>query len=504
MTTFAENWGRPRAGSLERAQWYYLGRGALAHEDWPAAQMAFTNAVAQLRESAEWSLLWLSNLGLATIAWRGEHGEAALEYLHDAYILTDRLSGGWPRVWSLWLLGHLYAGQHERVEAGACFTRARSFLPAEGEDAQEFSHLLVVAAMLCASESSEPDLLAERLFGLAQLAIRLGKQQGLPLEALEGLRRAPRLLRAATAGGGTITHGPLEWLRSVLPRTKAVASTHPAAAPLPLPPLETGEVTAAEGGGVPDMRAYCLGRFEVWVGHTLVTQWASTKSKTLLKILLAAYPAMVPATSLMNILWGGVEEELARQRLHTAISDLRRALKAVRPDAGAFIVSQNGSYGLDERVTVWIDIAEFGRFQSAGVHYEQAGRFEEAKAALREAAALYRGEYLAEDLYEDWPIDQRERLKSEYLVLLARLCQATFEEGDYLGCAGWGQLMLECDACREDAHRLLMRCYSRLGQRALALRQYRQCADALRRDLDAIPEGETEELYRRLQQGQEL
>jgi DNA-binding SARP family transcriptional activator len=107
-------------------------------------------------------------------------------------------------------------------------------------------------------------------------------------------------------------------------------------------------------------------------------------------------------------------------------------------------------------------------------------------------------------VYEDWPIEQRERLKSEYLTLLTRLCMGAFRDGDYVACLSWGHRMVECDSCREDAHRLLMRCYSRLGQRTMALRQHRLCADALRRELDAIPEAETEEIFRRLQQGQEL
>jgi DNA-binding SARP family transcriptional activator len=47
------------------------------------------------------------------------------------------------------------------------------------------------------------------------------------------------------------------------------------------------------------------------------------------------------------------------------------------------------------------------------------------------------------------------------------------------------------DPCREEAHRRLMRCYSRQGQPHLALRQYLACADALQRELGVDPEPAT-------------
>lgn len=501
MASVADSWSRPRSSSVEVAQWYYVGRGALAHADWHAAQAALARAVEQLGDSGEWPLLWLCQFGLATLAWRSEDGPAALAHTQEAHALADRLEGPWARIWSLWLLGHLYAGHHRRTEAAACFTAVQDQLGGDDEHQEAMGHLVAVASMQCAVESCQAETLAERLFGLALLAARVAKRQGLPVEAIESLEFAPSLV-ARSQPEATGGHRALSWLRNILPRHEA-----------PAPRQETdaleheqavGKHPGADPEGAPDLRAYCLGRFEVWVGHTLITQWSGGKGKALLKLLLAAYPAPMPAANLMGSLWDGVEEELARQRLHTVISDLRRSLRTARPDAGNLVVSQSGGYGLDPRATIWIDVVEFTHMQRAALQYEQSGRRDDAQAALREAVALYRGEFLEEDRYEDWPVEQRERLKSEYLTILARLAQWAFAEGDYDVCLGWGQMIVECDSCREDAHRLIMYCYSRLGQRAMALRQYRLCADALRRELDAIPEAETDDLYRHLQQGQEL
>jgi DNA-binding SARP family transcriptional activator len=51
------------------------------------------------------------------------------------------------------------------------------------------------------------------------------------------------------------------------------------------------------------------------------------------------------------------------------------------------------------------------------------------------------------------------------------------------------------DPYREPAHRELMRCHYRLGNRVAAVKQYQSCIQILREDLGLSPTAETEELY---------
>jgi len=53
---------------------------------------------------------------------------------------------------------------------------------------------------------------------------------------------------------------------------------------------------------------------------------------------------------------------------------------------------------------------------------------------------------------------------------------------------GAGALVVQRDPCREDAHRRLMRCFTRQGQPHLALRQYQACVDALDHELGVDPD----------------
>ncbi|HSH83478.1 MAG TPA: tetratricopeptide repeat protein, partial [Herpetosiphonaceae bacterium] len=61
--------------------------------------------------------------------------------------------------------------------------------------------------------------------------------------------------------------------------------------------------------------------------------------------------------------------------------------------------------------------------------------------------------------------------------------------------------VVESEPAHEDAHTGLMRLYARTGQRHQALRQYAQLRDALRRELDAEPEPESQRLYQEIRSG---
>src|SRR5438067_11315163 len=75
---------------------------------------------------------------------------------------------------------------------------------------------------------------------------------------------------------------------------------------------------------------------------------------------------------------------------------------------------------------------------------------------------------------------ERERLLACHLTVLAWLADYAYGEQDYTACLDYAGRLLGHDPCREDAHRLIMRCYVRRGERAQALHQYRLCAEILR------------------------
>jgi DNA-binding SARP family transcriptional activator len=133
-----------------------------------------------------------------------------------------------------------------------------------------------------------------------------------------------------------------------------------------------------------------------------------------------------------------------------------------------------------------------------GRRLDAAGDPAGAAAEYERALALYQGDFLADDPYEEWPVLAREQLLVTYLEVLDRLSGLYFGQHQYGACVALCRLLVARDPCREDGHRRLMRCFTRQGQPHLALRQYQACADALRQELGVDPEPATADLARQL------
>jgi DNA-binding SARP family transcriptional activator len=78
------------------------------------------------------------------------------------------------------------------------------------------------------------------------------------------------------------------------------------------------------------------------------------------------------------------------------------------------------------------------------------------------------------------------------------LSRYDFDREDYAACTVACKAILAVEPCNEETHRRLMRCYERLGQTHLALRQYHFCVDSLSRELNLPPSLETLELFRQI------
>ena len=163
-----------------------------------------------------------------------------------------------------------------------------------------------------------------------------------------------------------------------------------------------------------------------------------------------------------------------------------------------YVCLEDGYYHLSESVRVRTDVDEFDERYERGRRLQNSGHSQEEKQAAtlyEQAIELYRGDYLVEDLYEDWTMVERERLANAYMDMLGRLGNYYMEVGHLRESVRCCYLALEKDHCHEDSHRLLMRCYARLGLRARALNQYSICERILSQEYGMSPSPETSSLY---------
>jgi DNA-binding SARP family transcriptional activator len=251
----------------------------------------------------------------------------------------------------------------------------------------------------------------------------------------------------------------------------------------------------------PSLMVYCLGPFRVYQNDQLITEWQSSKGKAIFKYIVTHRAHPVGKEVLMELFWPGTDPDTARNNLNVAIYGLRQSLRAFHPDF-SHLIFQDDSYLLHPELEVWIDVEKFEQCYETGREFEKKGKLVEAIRAYEMAENVYGGNFLEEDLYDDWPMLQRESLKDNYLVILDRLSRHYMQENSYANCIHLCQKILAEDDCREDAHRRLMRCYHQQGQRHLALRQYQLCVQALARVLDVTPMPETEAIYQRIRDGE--
>ncbi len=242
---------------------------------------------------------------------------------------------------------------------------------------------------------------------------------------------------------------------------------------------------------------HCLGLFRMSRNDQLVTDWNSLKGQAIFKYLITHQRTPITKDILMDVFWPEAEPEAARRNLHQAIYSLRQTLKQGQPDFQP-IQFENDCYLLNPELKIWLDSEQFERHAQVGQRLEAAGQWAEAAVEYNLAKDLYRGDFLEEDLYEDWTSLPREHLRNIYLDLADRLSDYYLQQGEYSAAIALCQKLLAQDNCHEQAHRRLMQCYQIQGQRRLVMRQYEFLVQTLKTELDVSPSEETQTLYEKI------
>ena len=302
-----------------------------------------------------------------------------------------------------------------------------------------------------------------------------------PRQRLEPAPPRQRLEPAQSPGPIVLAVGP----------APACADSAPHASVTAVPAVPA--VPAVTVQAAPELAVHLLGSLHAAVDDVAVEDWPSARCRSLFGYLLTHREPWPQREVLMEVFWPGSAPEASRNSLNVAIHALRRTLRAMTDIP--VIVYAGGAYRISRELRLWLDVDEFGRCVESGRRLEDAGEIDQATRDYEFAGGLYRGDFLADDPYEDWAALIRERLRLAHLDALGRLSNLYFNAGHYTACASLCQRIIERDPCREDAHRRLMRCYSRQGQAHLALMQYRMCARALAEELGVETDPSTAELH---------
>ena len=244
---------------------------------------------------------------------------------------------------------------------------------------------------------------------------------------------------------------------------------------------------------IPVLRVRTLGSFEVWRGPGMIpsTRWKQRKVAALFKCLIGAPGQQLPRERLLDLLWPDADSDAGAGNLSIALHRLRRVLQD-SASGESYVVAERNLLVLRPAGKMppppdWLDADAF----------EDAARrsLEAADPAMcRAALALYSGDYLPGDLYEDWSVARREALHLRYLEVLLRLADLAGAQGEVAEAERSLRTVLGLDPCHEEAAARLMRLLAAAGRRTEALRAYQELAVTLTRELGASPSDDLETL----------
>lgn len=202
--------------------------------------------------------------------------------------------------------------------------------------------------------------------------------------------------------------------------------------------------------------------------------------------------------ALMATLWGEGRDSGTVGCFNTTLWRLRKAVERPPLRAGELIAcAHHGAVGMPHDAQFMLDVEDFQRLVvpalAKPIEQLAPGDLEN----LERGVARYTDDILA-GFSDEWAMRERERLRRHHLNALGRLMQLCTLGRDLNGAIGYAQRILDHDMLREDIHCELMRLLLRNGQRALALRQFERCRDALRNELAIQPMRETMALYQQI------
>ena len=172
---------------------------------------------------------------------------------------------------------------------------------------------------------------------------------------------------------------------------------------------------AGAAGADERLRIRVLGPMQLEAGGAVLEgDWLAHRPGQVLKYLVAARGRSVTADELLGAFWPQTDGTPAATNVRQAVHALRDRMEPdrERQAASRFIAGRRGGgYELAGGMVV-VDADVFAAAAEAGLGALRDGDVTRAEAALTRAAALYRGDFLADEPDAEWALPERARLRT--------------------------------------------------------------------------------------------
>jgi DNA-binding SARP family transcriptional activator len=240
--------------------------------------------------------------------------------------------------------------------------------------------------------------------------------------------------------------------------------------------LHLREHPARDGDGTPAapaLRITTLGSTALDLDDApLSAPWLDHRPGKLFKYLICARGHRVKTDELVNTLWpdtGRTGMTSLRQAVHTLRDRLEPGREKHAPSS--FVAGGSGSYELD-LTNVRVDADEFETEATAALLSIERDGPDTALPQLERAAMLYTGDFLPDEPYAEWALEERDRLRSLAARVLRELANVHDRAGDLGSTTATMQRLADLEPLDLEAQRDFIGMLARGGRHTEAKRRY--------------------------------
>ncbi len=180
------------------------------------------------------------------------------------------------------------------------------------------------------------------------------------------------------------------------------------------------------------LRIYTLSPFRILLGEELIMdeEVGDQRARLLLKYLVTASQQPIQRSDPIYMLWPDLEAEKGDRNLGELLNNIR----ALTGDAGqvqTFVREQGSLLMLDFDADVWLDATEFESQVGMAQDAQKAGDIDIALGLFLSGLALYKEDYLRENLFDDWPSERREKLRESWISSMFRVAAICAERCEF-------------------------------------------------------------------------
>jgi hypothetical protein len=197
-----------------------------------------------------------------------------------------------------------------------------------------------------------------------------------------------------------------------------------------------GRVRLAPSARLSPLIVRMFGRFDAQIDGQDV-DWIRRRDQQFIKYLLLKPTGSATRSELASVFWPDADRQLAAQSVRTACSNIR---KAIAGQVGYACVDLYFRADPDVSLDLTNVVADVRRFNAhvadGDAAYDRAD-VQEAAVHYRAAEELYAGRLLDGDVPESWFAGNAQMLEDLYVIVLERLAQTSFDEGDMKSAADY-------------------------------------------------------------------